>query len=215
MPLSCIINYTSDTIGGCMNKQVKQLIETHIELIQSNQFSKIYDLLYFGGEDEPVIGEFTITLMNAGIDPIIYLKCIPQAYLDSSSITTMDIPENIQAIEAGAFFASKLNEIYIPKSIEYIESHAFDFCIFLKSVKFEEGCQSVGHKCFCECASLSKVILPSSLEYIGDETFKNCFNLTELYYNGTIEKFKHTFDINNVLRGSRITSIHCSDGDVE
>ena len=112
------------------------------------------------------------------------------------------------------FFYSKLAEINIPRSIEYIASHAFDFCIFLKSVKFEEGCQSIGDKCFCECASLSTVILPASLEYIGEEAFKNCYNLTELYYKGTLEEFRNRFNINNIIKGSGIRSIHCSDGDV-
>ena len=79
-----------------------EFIKTHVDDINNNNFTKVYRELH----DEVQVGEsvskFTDILLDAGINPLMYMKTIPQYYMSGSSQTSIEIPEHIQSIDFDA-----------------------------------------------------------------------------------------------------------------
>lgn len=64
------------------------------------------------------------------------------------------------------------------------------------------------------CNSLTNVTIPNSFHNFGWQAFNNCTNLTNIYYDGTIEQW------NAILKGidwdanTGNYTIQCTDGDI-
>ena len=72
------------------------------------------------------IGLFTQLLYSIDINPLDYLEYIPDFFLDSASLVTIKIPNNIKSINNYAFYnCSKLASITIPDSVINIGEGAF------------------------------------------------------------------------------------------
>ena len=72
------------------------------------------------------IGLFTQLLYSIDINPLDYLEYIPDFFLDSASLVTIKIPNNIKSINNYAFYnCSELASITIPDSVINIGEGAF------------------------------------------------------------------------------------------
>ena len=65
------------------------------------------------------------------------------------------------------------------KNVVCIESGAFESCVGLSEIGFENGIKNIGERAFADCCDLRFVTLSDSLEVIGKDAFKN----TSLYNN--------------------------------
>ena len=83
---------------------------------------------------------------------------------------TKDYPEKTKII-----FPGKIEN----KNVVCIESGAFENCVGLSEIGFENGIKNIGERAFADCCDLRFVTLPDSLEVIGKDAFKN----TSLYNN--------------------------------
>ena len=100
-----------------MNKRIEEFIPEIIELLDNNEWDKIYTKLqhdYIGAD----IGDFTTYIYEAGIDPLEYLDSVPQHYLYQSTLVNPSIPEGIKEIEHGAFSSSSIENLTVPNSCE-------------------------------------------------------------------------------------------------
>lgn len=76
---------------------------------------------------------------------------------------------------------SSVKEVTIPKNVTKIGDGAFENCVNLIRVNFEEGSNllEISQRAFCNCRSLSrnmdtKMMLPGNVKYIGSRAFKGC-----------------------------------------
>lgn len=117
------------------------------------------------------VPQVTLTLYDAGIDPLRYTDTVPDNFLYgvytqlSSILDTLKIPNNIKFIGEFAFAHSSLKEIKIPDSVF-----------------------SIGRAAFLD-ASITTLQLPRSVEMIDISAFEGCRNLKTIFYEGTEEEF--------------------------
>ena len=115
---------------------------------------------------------FVVTVIrNDAFKDCIYLKNI-----------TLNSPA-IKQIGTQAFHnCNKLEEIFIPKSVEAIGDETFRYCGSLQSVSFESGStlQVLPASIFQGCSALSELELPASLTNIASDAFKGCEKLTSI-----------------------------------
>lgn len=107
------------------------------------------------------------------------------------ALKSITIPKNIESIYDYAFEDSGLESIVIPGTCRYVNS-AFRNCENLKTVKIEEGVESLAGDAFSYCPNLESVELPKSLDQIG-------YNYS--YWTGTTES--------PVFKGSDKVVIKC------
>lgn len=82
-------------------------------------------------------------------------------------ITGVIIPYGVKEISENAFSAcSKLEFVYIPETVEVIESTAFDFATSLSEVVIPNGVKRIGSMCFYKCEQLIDIYVPESVEEI-------------------------------------------------
>ena len=77
----------------------------------------------------------------------------------------------------------------IPKSVTYIENHAFLDCTSLAVVEIPDQVTSIGVDAFKGCKNLGAVVLPESLTEIGGDAFYGCKKLWHVMYKGTEDQW--------------------------
>lgn len=134
------IKQALDYLNYCMDK----------DYIDRNDFENVYEDLQYRSDfiKKYKINIFSIPyltstvtslLLEAGINPLNYLKSIPRYYLcENTEITTFTIPKNIHYISDYAFRScSNLKSIILPKNIVDIGINSFEDCPKLIEVIYE------------------------------------------------------------------------------
>ena len=90
-------------------------------------------------------------------------------YTGADSI--VHIPEGIIGIGFKAFEDIKqIKEVFLPKSLKYIDAYAFTCCSSLEQVHFNEGLEKI-ETCAFSYTGLLKAILPDTVSSLGQGTF--------------------------------------------
>lgn len=135
---------------GMMTDEIQEFIELNIDLIENDQWNKVYDnaTIYLDSEST---GGLTQVLLDIGIDPLQqqHLDYIPEYYLSGATIDTFVIPSHVQELQEGCFSYSDIKEIVIP-----------------------QGVKTIGKYAFYECLRLHKIVIPDSVTDILDEAFE-------------------------------------------
>ena len=133
--------------------------------------------------------------------PAIYLglpvtKIADNGFSDSSTLTTIIIPETITSIGDYAFSnCSDLTDVKIPNSVKNIGSNAFYGCVGITEIVIPDSVISIDTAAFIWCTRLEKVTIGKNVESIGDEAFYACSSIFEINYNGTEQQ------CNNIIIG--------------
>lgn len=103
------------------------------------------------------------------------------------------IPEGVREIgRTGVHKAAK--RVILPKSLETIDSGAFDFSA-IHCLELPEGVKKVGDRVFCYCFHLERVTLPDSLHTLGMGAFSKCSKLRSVRLPAGLEKLENfTFE---------------------
>lgn len=131
----------------------------------------IYLNEHFDIAADTYIPQVTLTLYDAGIDPLRYTDTVPDNFLFgvytqlNSILDTFKIPNNIKYIGDFAFAHSSLKEIKIPDSVF-----------------------SIGRAAFLD-TPIATLQLPRSVEMIDTSAFNGCNDLKTIFYEGTEEEF--------------------------
>ena len=200
-----------------MHPNVREFIEKHIDIIESEDFTRLYDLAIVKLPNyEMRMGELTKVLLDADINPLNHMTSVPDYYYSEFETSEAPhVPNNITEIGEFAFFNCDFETITIPSSVKKVRTSAFDFCTSLKTVIIEEGLESIGGNCFTDCTSLSQITLPKSLKRLAGSVFNRCPNLTTLKYNGTLDEWYNIEYYPNTFNGSSLTTLVCTDRTVE
>ncbi len=101
---------------------------------------------------------------------------------------TVDIPESVESIGEGAFYAcSSLTEVTIPGNVKSIGVMAFQECTALTEITIPGSVESIGLQAFDSCTALEKVTIGEGVESIGHYAFDVCPSLTSIVYEGKTE----------------------------
>ena len=164
-------------------KTIQNFIHDYIDLIDENNFEELYQKAHSHLAGSTSL--LTITLLDAGIDPLLHLDYIPECYLWWSNIDHFDIPQHINSIHANALGATLIKSIIIPGNVKMIGAEAFINCNQLKTIEVQEGVHTIYDKAFARCNHIEKVKLPRSLASLGKDIFGYNESILEIEYNGT------------------------------
>ena len=157
--------------------------------LNENDFDAMYAAVSAATIEGQSTGEFTQLLLKSGIDPLRYMKHVPEWFLCGTDIKSLNVPDNIESISDYAFYG----------------------CSSLESISIGNNVTHIGYIAFYGCYSLTNITIPSSIISISDMAFYSCKNLKEITYKSTArdwERIKKTgaFDSNII--------VHCTDGEV-
>ena len=143
----------------------------------------------------------------------------PNAFLNCTSLTSIQLPNSIIRIERGAFSGcTNLTSIKIPDSLTYIGESVFRNCNSLQYNEYDnakylgnennpylilvkaksidivtcvidEKCKFIDTSAFAVCFRLTSVTIGNSVTSIGKRAFDFCTSLTRVYYKGTKEQW--------------------------
>lgn len=103
------------------------------------------------------------------------LKKIGTYAFERTSLTSVNIPDNVETIEEYAFSRAKqLQEMHLPDSLTSLGSYAFEYCRSLRTVKIPTKLKEIPSNTFNGCKSLQSVELHDSITSIGYEAFGYC-----------------------------------------
>ena len=197
--------------------ELKEFIEKYRKEINNQEFEKIYTEHTLVLNSPRDLGKLTELFYKVGVDPLRYLRVIPENYADASTLRTMRIPNGVTHIGKDAFHhCYDLTSVTIPDSVISVGPWAFSGCSALTSITIPNSITSIGYAAFKSCTSLTSVTIPSSVASIGESAFWNCKKLKNITYTGTIA------DWNNIDKGydwdRNIPAncvIRCTDGSID
>lgn len=113
----------------------------------------------------------------------LYNELIDEYTFYYSGLKKVTFDNLVKSIQSHAFYACKLENLYLPDSIEYIGSEAFAYNRWIKSIRFSKNITHIGADAFKYCEELSEIILPENLTDLGACAFYACSNLKKLVIN--------------------------------
>lgn len=139
---------------------------------------------------------------------------INELFNDKTQLTDVWLPNYNILTTVNAFNGCiELVTVDNSKQLKYIEENTFNGCINLEVIKIDSD--FILDNAFANCTSLMYVKISKRIENINMKAFADCTSLKSIYYEGTIEEWNN-IDISSDWRdGSAITTIHCSDGDIQ
>ena len=145
-----------------------------------------------------------------------------QAFYDCTSMTTLEVGENIEQVGMAAFFgcsnltsvvwsakncseisdgnsvyaffsATSLTDFRFGTSVETIPSGLCGFMDQLTTITIPTGVKAINRYAFYGCSSLATVNLPGTLESIGYGAFLECESLTKTNFTGNLKQWCEIF----------------------
>ena len=110
--------------------------------------------------------------------------------LNYSNAENIIIPEWFGEISSQAFTnLISLKTVYISKNVKSINDSAFNSCINLHTVTFEEDSelQYIGFAAFSGCESLTSIVIPDKVVWVHSSAFSACTKLEEIVLPSNIE----------------------------
>ena len=157
-----------------MTAGTQLFIEKHKDLIENNEFDKIYSKESLETFDR---SELTQILLSIGIDPLKHLTFVPENYLCESDIKQFVVPSHIDRISTAAFWECReLEKVTLPEGLTYIEDSAFSECHKLAQINLPSTLEYILEDAFAETA-LKHVVVPDNVARVSRHCFEECKQL--------------------------------------
>ena len=102
------------------------------------------------------------------------------------SVTSVELPEELESIGAWAFNGTNIRSIRLPSNITYIGHCAFFQCDRLASVSFPEALTTIDDSAF-KYSGVRQLFLPKRLKTIGEEAFEFCTDLETVFLPASLK----------------------------
>lgn len=200
----CIVSYTGDNMEVTFPET---LDGKYVVTIDANVFEGNSDILSIHLPASVVnvpdifsrcesLKEITVAEDNPlyyAIDGVLYssrenteptIHCYPQAK-EGDSFT---IPDGITTMGTAAIYNTKLSELNLPATLDYVYNHCISYNEKLTSIDFSQCTQlyEISDMAMASCPILSEVILPPALTYIGAAAFAGCPSLEHIEFPETL-----------------------------
>lgn len=140
-------------------------------------------------------------------------KIFPYAFNGCKNVREIVLPNSVTDLGIGCFEGcTNLSSVTLSSNITDLSENAFTNCA-ITSLYIPEGVMYIEYDTFKNNAPLSSVSLPSSLVEIKYDSFDRCSNLTNIIFNGTINKIPSKTVA--PWGATNCTVIHCKDGDYD
>ncbi len=116
--------------------------------------------------------------------------------MDVSGVTTLEIPEGVEALTGSFVTCSALNTLVLPSTLKSIGASTFSGLTGLTELILPEGLTSIGANAFRACTNLTRIVLPSTLETLGKQAFTGCPGFAALEFHEGITEIA-----DNLLKG--------------
>lgn len=136
----------------------------------------------------------------------------PEAF-NYASVQSVQMPEGLLKIGAGAFAGSDLTAINIPNTVTEIGESAFQTCFNATSLTLGENLKTIGAQAFKACMYLTSVNIPDAVETIGAGAFQGCgMSVTELTIGAGVKSigsmaFYNFSNVNSIVLPEGLESI--------
>lgn len=156
-----------------LRKEIKEALFEVQDYLKNSDIKSAYKYLNerFDLAADTYIPQVTLTLYDAGIDPLRYTDTVPDNFLFGTYIQLNSI----------------LNNFKLPSNIKYIGEFAFAHSS-LKEIKIPDSVFSIGRSAFLDTL-ITTLELPRSIEMIDTSAFIGCDDLKTIFYEGTEEEF--------------------------
>ena len=109
-------------LKGGLRSSVADFLKQNARLIDTNNFTELYKL---AEADHIDVRHMTKAFYAAEIDPLEYMRKVPENYLDGCrDCIGIDIPEGIEVLGESCFYDTNPISITVPESVRVIESYA-------------------------------------------------------------------------------------------
>lgn len=104
--------------------------------------------------------------------------------------TKEDGTVNLKTIPTQCFRYCPFTSIEIPEGITTIGDEAFQFNLYLKTMKLPNTLTTIGTHFLCDAKSITTLTIPASVTYIDGAAFHGCENLKTVYLLGPASTLK-------------------------
>ncbi len=102
------------------------------------------------------------------------------------ALTSINIPDGVTNVGSNAFSGSGLTSINIPDSVKYMDHSVFAGCSSLSSVTGMASVTNISAAAFKNCVSLTAINIPNGVAQIYDDAFSGCTSLTSIHIPDTV-----------------------------
>lgn len=208
---------------GISNKtqlgELAKFLRDRTNLVAESKFEQLYqeandhDNDIGTNYDHFIVSALTDLLYDSGVDPLPYLKEVPDYFAWELPIKSVKIPEGITIIGSYAFSdCAELTEIYLPDTVKFVRDSAFQRAANLRKIKFSDQLENLELEALFGCENLTEISLPKSLKVLGDDVFRNS-GIESINYAGTLEEWSKISRHRETALGIRQNmSLTCTDG---
>lgn len=119
----------------------------------------------------------TLTQISFGKD----VERIPSALCKGlEQLSSVVLPDSLKEIGESAFYGSGITSIQIPEEVRAIETGTFSYCESLKEITLNPEIETLGRSAFYKCTALEEINIPNNVDSIGSSAFSNCTALTSV-----------------------------------
>lgn len=93
------------------------------------------------------------------------------AFRNCTALTSVEIPQSVCVIAEAAFMGSGLTSVVVPENVSNLGARSFKNCADLATVSLPDNFNFVGNQAFSGCTSLKSIVLPEKTSYIGSQAF--------------------------------------------